>query len=98
VRPDDLKLVPDTNGAATVEWSKYEDGTLLYGLHHPQGANLRVLVSHELSLAPGDRATSTMVTTHPLAAFQPDAAATSNAPAREQSAEHLRGIQQRQTA
>lgn len=70
VRPDDLALTVDAQGDGTVEWSKYEGGTRLYGVSHPDGLSLRVRVSHEIHLSPGDRVSLKMVTTHPLAAFR----------------------------
>lgn len=70
VRPDDLALQADSNGDAQVQWSKYEGGTRLYGLKRPDGQMLRVRVSHEIHLMPGDRASLQLVTSHPLAAFQ----------------------------
>ena len=99
VRPDDLKLIPDAEGEAIVEWAKYEGGTRLYGLRHPACPNLRVRVSHEVSMAPGDKATLKMATTHPLAAFQRQpSSATTLAPRDADTEAEANTVQRRQTA
>ncbi len=70
VRPDDLSLNgahPSPNG--TVEWVRYEGESRLYAVTLDNGSHLKVRVSHENAIKPGERAHVQLVTTHPLAVF-----------------------------
>ena len=70
VRPDDLSLSathPQPNG--TVDWVRYEGESRLYAVTLDNGSQLKVRVSHENAIKPGERAHMALITTHPLAVF-----------------------------
>ena len=70
VRPDDLSLSathPQPNG--TVDWVRYEGESRLYAVTLDNGSQLKVRVSHENAIKPGERAHRALITTHPLAVF-----------------------------
>lgn len=69
VRPDDLSLAPAESGNARVEWGRYEGGSRLYAVTLDSGLILKIRVSHETRLEPGDRVETQVTTSHPLAAF-----------------------------
>jgi len=70
VRPDDCSLLPATDdGDGRVEWGRYEGGSNLYRVVLHDGTAVKVRVSHEIHLQPGDPVSLRVVTTHPLTAF-----------------------------
>ena len=69
LRPDDLSLTPDADGNGEVEWARYEGGARLYAVTLADGTSLKVRVSHENRVEPGDRVRLAITTTHPLAVF-----------------------------
>lgn len=70
VRPDDCSLVPAADdGNARIEWGRYEGGSILYLATLDDGTPLKVRVSHESHLEPGERVSLRITTTHPLTAF-----------------------------
>ncbi len=71
VRPDDLSLDkqhPSPN--CTVDWVRYEGESRLYAVTLNDGCQLKVRVSHENAMKPGEAAHVAIITTHPLAAFR----------------------------
>ncbi|MCU7554770.1 ABC transporter ATP-binding protein [Alteromonas sp. ASW11-19] len=74
VRPDDLSLVSHSDAAnSTVDWERYEGESRLYAVTLDNGTQMKVRVSHENALQPGERAKLELTTTHPLAAFAKEA-------------------------
>lgn len=76
VRPDDLALTAASDavngeGNGTVDWVRFEGESRLYAVTLDTGAQLKVRVSHENAIKPGERAVLSLTTTHPLAAFSP---------------------------
>ena len=74
VRPDDLSL--DASHASpngTVDWVRYEGESRLYAVMLDNGSQLKVRVSHENAIKPGERAHIQLITTHPLAVFPREA-------------------------
>ncbi|WP_339616325.1 ABC transporter ATP-binding protein [uncultured Gilvimarinus sp.] len=70
VRPDDLSLIRADNDAnGTVNWVRYEGGTRLYAVTLDDGTHVKVRLSHENRVEPGERVRLTVTTTHPLAVF-----------------------------
>lgn len=70
VRPDDLSLAAAADGNGRVEWGRYEGGSRLYAVTLDDGLLLKVRVSHEIDLQPGERVQLQVSTRHPLAAFE----------------------------
>lgn len=71
VRPDDLSLSHTEPPNGNVTWTRYEGGTRLYGVEHENGESLKVRVSHEHSLTPGEPIHIALTATHPLMTFAP---------------------------
>ena len=73
VRPDDLSLDATLNETnCTIEWVRYEGESRLYAVGLDSGDELKVRVSHENAIKPGNRAFVQLITTHPLAVFPKD--------------------------
>ncbi|MFC6634593.1 ABC transporter ATP-binding protein [Microbulbifer taiwanensis] len=73
LRPDDLSLMPSTEGNGVIDWVRYEGCSRLYAVRIAGGTQLRVRTSHELQVRRGDRVQMAITTTHPLAAFPREA-------------------------
>ncbi|WP_420934598.1 ABC transporter ATP-binding protein [Alteromonas sp. A081] len=74
VRPDDLSLdATHASPNGTVDWVRYEGESRLYAVTHDNGSQLKVRVSHENAIKPGERAHMQLITTHPLAVFPREA-------------------------
>lgn len=71
VRPDDVSLRPSPaqHGNGSIESVRYEGGSRLYGVRLEDDTRIMVRVSHEISLAVGDRVDLALSSTHPLAVF-----------------------------
>lgn len=70
VRPDDVSLMRATNDAnGSVNWVRYEGGSRLYAVELDDGTPVKVRVSHENRIEPGERVRLAVITTHPLAVF-----------------------------
>lgn len=76
VRPHDLDLQPDPDGNARIVWSRYEGETRLYKVKLDDGPVLKARMSHEISLAEGQRVRTRIGAGHPLALFSPISQAT----------------------
>ncbi|WP_088328612.1 ABC transporter ATP-binding protein [Lacimicrobium sp. SS2-24] len=70
LRPDDLSVHQDEKGEGYIKWVRYEGGARFYAVQlEDKDIELRVRVNHEQQLAPGQRVSMRITTTHPLAAF-----------------------------
>jgi iron(III) transport system ATP-binding protein len=69
VRPDDLAVMPATDGNGEVAWGRYEGGSRLFGVQLREGPMVRVRVNHEIHLTPGEHVSVRISAGHPLALF-----------------------------
>lgn len=69
IRPDDLSLQRDSNGPCSISWVRYEGGARFYAVQLDNNIEVKVRVSHEHRLEPGERVSLNIITTHPLAAY-----------------------------
>ncbi|GGD52839.1 ABC transporter ATP-binding protein [Lacimicrobium alkaliphilum] len=69
IRPDDLSLQQDSTGHGHISWVRYEGGARFYAVQLDDDTEVKVRVSHEHRLEPGERVSLSIITTHPLAAY-----------------------------
>ena len=74
LRPDDLSITYAEDGNGKVAWTRYEGSARLYAVTLEDGTLVKIRASHENQLKPGDSVKLEVITTHPLAVFEREAA------------------------